>query len=484
MINGSNKTPHLFGSVALALLLFTTGCVENKNTDSSENPDADTPSSITFKNVTVIPMTSNIELPEHTVIVRDGVIYDIGPSESVTIPDNSIVIDGNNQYLMPGLADMHIHPLCDSESESCYLGSREAEVYLAHGVTTVLSMQDISGTTRNLIKDKLTDPIKDGMLAGPTIYAASFAGGPNDLPGVIHPSQIVVTEQDGRDFVLQSKAQNYDFIKVYDGVSVDAFEGIVAQAEVEGMGVIGHFPQNNPDRTLTDGMNMVAHAGAYLWGYFNFAMNPILIADASAVTASNQVYVNTTLGLERKAVDLACANEVAFNELLNAPQTVYANSVELGIWRGFLQRITNFPGCTPDLMAQRYLFIQQYTKAFYDAGIKLVMGTDSPLVWGVPGYSAHEELQAISALGLSPYETLVIATRNAGEFVDRFLVNAQSFGTIEIGKRADLILVEENPLTDLANAQKQVGVMARGRWFPEAELKIRLKNVADDYAAM
>ncbi|MFC1750842.1 hypothetical protein ACFL2V_18780, partial [Pseudomonadota bacterium] len=281
-MNYSNKKPFLFSSLVLAFSLMVSGCNNDEST-------------VAFTNVTVIPMTDNIELPAHTVVVKDGEIHNVGPNESVDIPKDAVIIDGSNRYLMPGLADMHTHPLCGPEDDTCYLGQKEAEIYLAHGVTTLLSMQDTSGTEQNLMKDRLADPIKDGELVGPTIYTASFAGGPNDLPGVIHPTQIVMTEEEGRSHVIASKAQNYDFIKVYDGVSPEAFEGIVAQAKEENMAIIGHFPQGDAKRVLTNGMDMVAHAGAYFWGYFNRNPSPDLVAEAIAVTAANSVYVNTTL---------------------------------------------------------------------------------------------------------------------------------------------------------------------------------------------
>lgn len=438
--------------------------------------------SVAFKGVTVIPMTSEIKLKNHTVLVHKGLIENIGPDGSISIPDDAVIIEAKNYFLMPGLADMHIHPLCNTSDPSCSLGAKEVQVYLAKGVTSVLSMQDTGGTSRNLVKEALGDPILDGSMAGPTVYVASFAAGPGDLNDISDPSQVVITEQDGVDHVRASKEQGYDFIKVYDGVSEPAFKGIISQAERENMRVIGHFPQGEPTGILTNGLDMVAHSGAYLWRYFNFNLDPNLITAATEITLYNQIYINTTLALEKKKTQLACADEVAFQELLAKPETRYANSIELGIWRSFFLGLTDFPGCTPEIVLARYEFIQQYVKSFHDNGVKLVLGTDSPLVWGVPGFSAHEELRALTELGLSPFETLTIATRNAGEFIDHSLPEAESFGTIETGKRADMILFKKNPLLDIDNLESQAGVMVRGRWFSDENLQNKLKQVAADYA--
>ena len=458
-------------TLALAISTLISGCYNQDN-------------DYAITHVSVIPMTENTILENQTVLIRDGEIVHIGPANKTPVPATLETIDGTGRYLMPGLADMHTHLLCGSEDESCYLGKKEAEIYLAHGVTTVLNLQDTSGTDKNLIKTQMIEPIAAGELVGPHIYTASFAGGPGDLPNAIQPNQIVVTEQEGRDHVINSKTQGYDFIKVYDGVSAAAFHGIVDQARQEGMAVIGHFTQADPAQSLINGMDMVAHASAFFDHYFSHNPTPELINEAIGLSRANGVYINTTLTLPKKAADMACANEQAFQDLLNQTQTRYANPIELGLWRTFLYIISDFPGCAPFILENKHAAIQGYTKGFYDAGVKLVLGTDSPLVWGVPGYSAYEELGAISAIGLSPYQTLEIATRNAGEFIAEHIPSAQGFGTIEVGKRADLLLLENNPLTDLSHIQSQVGVMANGRWYSAEELETRLNNIATDYANM
>jgi len=475
-MNNLSPQPFKFGAIALAVTLALAGCGDN---DSSAKNHL-----IVFENVTVIPMTDDTALENQTVIVRDGEIYDIGSSDVLEAPDGATVIDGRGRYLMPGLADMHIHPLCGPQG--CYYGQKEAEIYLAHGVTTVLSMQDTSGTEQNLVKSELADPIKDGTLFGPTIYTASFAGGADDIGGNVHATQVVTTEQQGRNHVINSKAQGYDFIKVYDGLTHLGFQGIKAQAEEEGMAIIGHFPQTDIVEALRDGLNMVAHASAYGLFNINSGLGLPPISEAIAATVENHVYVNTTLTLNKKSVDLACANEEALNSLKQQPHVKrYANSIELALWSVYLQPITNFLGenCSEQAMANIYQGVLGYTNDLRNAGVKLVLGTDSPLVWGVPGYSAHEELQTLSELPtITPYEVLTIATRNAGDFVADWVPNSQPFGTIEIGKRADLLLVEENPLIDVSHVQDQVGVMARGRWYTAEELATRLDNIANEYA--
>ena len=121
----------------------------------------------------------------------------------------------------------------------------------------------------------------------------------------------------------------------------------------------------------------------------------------------------------------------------------------------------------------------QIVKALYDGGCGLLVGTDTPVPYVIPGFSLHDELRLFVQAGLSPFEAIKAGTRNAAEC----LGERDKFGSIAPGQRADLLLLEANPLDDVSNAAKRVGVMARGRWYPQAELQAKLDALADRYAA-
>ena len=133
----------------------------------------------------------------------------------------------------------------------------------------------------------------------------------------------------------------------------------------------------------------------------------------------------------------------------------------------------------------RLTFLKRFTRELADAGIPLVTGTDAPAIPGlVPGFSLHDDLRALEDAGLSRYQALAAATRTSGEFIARSIDDAVPFGTIEPGRRADLVLSAANPLDDLATLREPLGVMANGRWYPKEELDALLENVAAAYEAV
>jgi len=124
-----------------------------------------------------------------------------------------------------------------------------------------------------------------------------------------------------------------------------------------------------------------------------------------------------------------------------------------------------------DLWANNRL---EVLKALSDGGVGMLMGTDSPQIFSVPGFSLHREMQAMAKSGMSPYEILVSGTRAVGEYFRR----SDTFGTVAVGRRADLILLNANPLDDIGNVTDRAGVMVRGRWFSEASIQERLDEIA------
>ena len=119
-----------------------------------------------------------------------------------------------------------------------------------------------------------------------------------------------------------------------------------------------------------------------------------------------------------------------------------------------------------------------------DAGVPLILGTDAPTIPGLaPGYAVHEDMRALEDAGLTRYEVLSAATHTPGEMIHRSIPQADTFGTVTEGKRADLILSAGNPLDDLSTLRKPLGVMANGTWYTDKDLKGLLDELATMYGA-
>ncbi len=434
---------------------------------------------VAFVGVNVVPMTSNRVDPDQTVLIRDGRIEAIGSREEIAVPDDATVIDGAGRYLMPGLADLHTHlgiDLGDGLNE----GPNQAEAYMAFGVTTVLNMGETL-LPRGAGLMELRDRIASGELAGPTILTASIAYGPDD--GVA-AHQTVTSYADGRRHVIESRQAGYDMIKVYSGTPHAAFDGIADQARDEGMAVVGHIPrQLGLGESLSHGLEAVAHANQFWCGYFDCSVKPSRIQSAISLLRANDTTVQSTMYLNETFTDVYCGDVAAINRFFAQPEMRYVHPVVLDHWRrqAFSWTAT---GCHKNDAEPGFRFIQDYSRAFYDAGVPFVLGTDSPPVMGVPGFSLHEELRVVAAsLRINPYEALVLATRNADGFVARTIPDAERFGAVESGRRADLLLLDANPLASLTNVRRLAGVMVRGRWFPESDLQARLARIASEYGS-
>jgi imidazolonepropionase-like amidohydrolase len=135
-------------------------------------------------------------------------------------------------------------------------------------------------------------------------------------------------------------------------------------------------------------------------------------------------------------------------------------------------------GVSPDVSTKYLSLRRTLLKTLADSGARLLMGTDSPQMFNVPGFALHHEIALMQEAGLTPWQVLESGTRNVAEYAARDLKLDGKFGTVAAGNRADLILLDANPLTDVGNVAKRAGVMVRGRWLPAAELDRMLAEMA------
>jgi hypothetical protein len=411
-----------------------------------------------FVGVTVVPMDSNRVLRNATVLVRDGKIVAVGPRGTTPVPSGARIIPGAGKWLMPGLADSHIH-LFGGDSAIRML----AQIGLAKGVTTVFEM---AGSPSSI---KLREEIRAGRIEGPVIFTA----GPP-------ANEDTTTFAGGVQFVDEHRAAGYDFIKVYNNLSKAGFRGIIRRAAQLGMPVVGHIVRSiDMEGTLGSGQRGIVHMEEFLYTYFSYRNSDTLqvvsrTLDTTAIpylaraTRKSGVFVTPTLAMFESIADQAedVAKRLARPENRLIPSAVYDQN-----WvasnNGYAKRF-NRPAHVSNLRAA-LAYQGKMTMAFFREGVPLLAGTDTPVPAAVPGFTLHEELRKFVSLGMTPYDALVTATRNPSEYM-----RARDFGVVAVGKRADLLLLDADPLADITNAEKIAGVMSRGHWLPRERLSAML----------
>jgi imidazolonepropionase-like amidohydrolase len=165
---------------------------------------------------------------------------------------------------------------------------------------------------------------------------------------------------------------------------------------------------------------------------------------------------------------------VSAEELAARPEMRYVSATTLAQWTEAKTSMLRETGSTEQSARRMIEVRRKLIKALHDAGAGLLLGSDAPQMWNVPGFSTHRELETLVAAGLTPYQALETGTRN----VAAYFGTLQATGTLEVGKRADLILLDGDPLADIRNTTKRAGVMVRGRWLPQEEIGERLEEVA------
>lgn len=432
---------------------------------------------IAFVNVNIVPMDTERVIPNQTVVIRQGRISVVGDAKRIHIPKNAIKIDGRGKYLMPGLVDMHVH---------LEYFDRDAQLllFLAAGVTTVRNMDGRS----NILEWRKR--IADGSLLGPTIITAGaiLEGKPparNDNLVVETPAQAIAA-------VTEQKQAGYDFIKVYHTLNQETYQAIIKTAKQNNLVVAGHVPRSIGLRSaLAAGQKSIEHLEGYadeieaddspirsqrswLKRFFSFKTDNRKIRDIVEATHQANVWnVPTLIEKQRSALP---ADTV--QSLLKRPEMNYLPPETAGIWSQTNMRVTSRMSLEDSVkLSEGEAMQKRLLKALHDGGARLLIGTDTPNAFVIPGFSVQEELQNFVAAGLTPYQALKAATRDAADFVGK----SDEFGTITVGRRADMILVEGNPLENITSVSRRIGVMSRGRWLAASELQKQLDALAASY---
>lgn len=396
-------------------------------------------SDIVFENVNVIPMTSDTVLEKQSVYVSKGEIMAVDSVEALSFPEDATVVDGSGKYLIPGLSDMHIHfsyPFCDEQ----------LKLFLANGVTTVRNMW---GWPELL---SARDGIEAGDVLGPRMYTT---GPLIDGPNIRWEGSFVLDAVDEVEAAITDmKALGYDYIKVYDDLSIDVYDEIIRVAQGLDIPVVGHVP-------LKVGVEHVIESGQFSIEHLTmYAMQDDSDLDEQiALTVTSGIWNCPTLIVLKSYDDLDAAKSSV------ASQLKYVAPDERSSWAS--------SGSLPMSFSDRTALVGD----LHREGANIVSGTDVGNPYVIAGFSLHTELALLQASGLTPYETLRTTTVNAAEMLG---VGSRR-GTVEPGKDADLVLLEDNPLEDIDATRSIAGVMIMGEWLPRERIQSMLDDVEDSF---
>ncbi|MEO8449702.1 MAG: amidohydrolase family protein, partial [Gemmatimonadota bacterium] len=420
-----------------------------------------------FVDVNVVPMDRDRVLEHQTVLVRAGRIVAVGPTASVKVPGSATRIDGAGKYLIPGLGEMHAH--IDPRPDQTALNDRILSLFALTGVTTVRGML---GAPQHL---PLRDKANRGEILSPRIYTTGPSLNGTSVPTVAAAIK-AVTEQ---------KAAGYDLMKIHPGIKREVFDSLAATAQRLHIRFAGHVPLDvGVRRAIAARYWSIDHVDGFLEGLAG--MGPFTLeedgffgsglvdkADFSKLPALAQAAkANGVWIVPTETLMESLGSDLTAEQLMAWPEMKYWPTEGLDTWAK--QTVSMRSQLVPAVRAKFVAARRRLIKGLYDADVKFILGSDAPQVWNVPGFSARRELELLVAAGLTPYQALEIGTKNVADFFGTL----KDGGTIEAGKRADLVLLDRNPLTDIKAVWDQSGVMLAGRWLDRAEIDQKLGALA------
>lgn len=377
----------------------------------SGQPSPD-PVATVIVNARILPMSSDAVLEDHAVVIEGDRIAWVGPTSEVEPPDGATIVDADGGWLLPGLVDLHVH-----------LDRDDLEAYVRHGVTTVRNMWGFPDAWA------MKREIESGDLLGPTIFTVS--PGLDGTPAKWPLTQFVLEPADADSVVALQAENGYRTLKIYQDLTRPAYDAIVEAARARGLELVGHVPHRvGLERALTAGQRSLEHLGG-----FETALAP---GGGRGLAAWARI--------DRERIPFIVAAVGETGAVVVPTQAIVRN----------MQR-----ALPADVRGAGLENRRRVISVLNDVGVPVLAGTDSGIGVTEPGASILDELKELHAAGLSRREALEAATTRAA----RFLGGSGEFGAIAVGMRADLLLLEANPLDDLDALARPVGVAVRGRWI-------------------
>jgi imidazolonepropionase-like amidohydrolase len=424
---------------SLAAAMATLTPAAHAQAPAARSPVPGAPAGVTaFVDVNVVPMDTERVLPNQTVLIQNGWITTLGPASRVQVPAGAVRINGRGKYLIPGLADMHAHfGKFDSVSMA-----NQLFVWLANGLTTVRSM-DYTSAEKGEAELRMRALAAMGKIWSPRVYASAPWAPRNELYMRPPRSGVPASELDSVvAYVAEYKAKGYDHIKLYNEHG-STFDSLAVAARRLGVPIGGHVPRHETlERVLAARVRSIEHMDWFHQGVNDWIKG----AGGDPKSASPG---NDSLRKRGTAVVAAAVKQA-------------------GVWS--CPTVVVVRGSNPS--GSSYMkALATYVKALHDEGVGLLFGSDKVAI--------PSEFKALVEMGLTPYQALATGTRNVAAFYGTL----DESGTLAAAKRADVVLLNGNPLTDIGNVAQPAGVMIGGRWLAREEIDRRLTAIKSAVAA-
>jgi hypothetical protein len=427
--------------------------------------------SIAIESVAVVDVARGEIVNPRTVLIVDGRIAAVGEPDAVSIPSDAVRVDGRGRYLVPGLVDMHVHLFNNASRRPPNEWS--FPLFVANGVTGIREMRTEPAQMATV--ERWRTKASRGELIAPRVLAAGIAVG----AGTVDVS---------RRQVREAKAAGADFIKVFSEVRELQWRVIINEARVLGIPVCGHIPAEvSLLEATTGGQRSNEHltqvyeacsAREQEWLDARKKLKDNQVSNLRDRQEQNVLESFDQAVCDRTAAALARTDQVQVPTLVlpyfegeGSPRTLghdprfrYLRPDEQARWERIFK--DGYPIAGDKLAARRWEVSRQIVKTLHAAGVRILAGTDAPMPQVYPGFSLHKELELLVEAGLSPADALRAATIWPAEFLGL----SQSTGSIARDKRADLLLLDDNPLSDIRHTQRIRAVVLDGRLLQRPDL--------------
>jgi imidazolonepropionase-like amidohydrolase len=452
----------------------------------SPRPAAQTPKApLVIEHVTVVDVHTGQLLADHSLVVSGPRIARLGPSSSIAIPTGSRVVNGRKKFVIPGLWDMHVHIFNNASDPGTHEANWYFPLFIANGVTGVRDMWTDLDDTR-LVRE-WNRQLAAGRLVGPRITPT----GPL-LDGVrpVWPNAVSITDAARARAVVDSLVRGgVETLKIYDGLSPEVYDAVVAEAKRLGVPFVGHVPLQLLGAEVSDaGQRTIEHLqinedcstggvealGRRRTGQPVEAGGRKLIldthSDSLCVALFRKLVRNATWQvpvLVGRRQGLLRGDTAFINPWHRDTSLRYVRAAEAAQWEArSVDARRRATAESVDLGRREFQNLLHITGSMFRAGVPILAGTDIGNPYRVAGFSLHEELALLVKAGVTPLGALQAATLNPATFLNA----ADSLGSVTAGRLADLVVLDADPLTDITNTRKIHAVVLNGRYMNRASL--------------